>query len=251
MISGRISMTVLTDLSASMFAACFMILLIFLSLVQKHEGPAPLPIEATRALALTRQQALAPSAMVDHLYAHGQAGKGINLDLFADRVELREPGGGPPRRLSAGDFAAVAAGLASAHSPVHLNVFSNALYNQLVGQIEASGTPFTELTVAAGLRDPDGPDLAWEQKFLQLGETATDPHTFRIGLAALLDGAADRIARSQAGAADQSATASRPTDIVERIRRAIRHFAQWFFPLAGLAGLAWIERRRFGAIRDS
>jgi hypothetical protein len=250
MISWRISMTVLTDLSASMFAACFMILLIFLSLVQKQEGPAPEPIEATQAFALTTQLALAPSAMVDHLYAHGRAGTSISLDLFADRVELREPGDGQPRGLSAGDFAAVAAFLARAGSPVRLNVFSNALYNQLVGQLEASGTPFTELTVAAGLRDPQRPSMAWAPEFLHLGETATDPRTFRIGLAALLEGAADRMARSQSGEAQHSALAARPPGIVERIRRAMRQFAQWFFPLAGLAGVAWIERRRFGAIRD-
>ncbi|WP_378941121.1 hypothetical protein [Mesorhizobium sp. ANAO-SY3R2] len=245
-------MTVLTDLSASMFAACFMILLVFLSLVQRHDTtPAePPPIEATRAFALTRQRALGPSAMIDQLFVHGKASQGISIDLFADRIEVREPGGGQSRRLSANDLSAVAAGLARTNVPIRLQVFSNALYNQLVGQLENSGTEFTELTVAAAMRDPDRPDLAWAPAFLQLGETASDPRAFRIGLAALLQGTADPIPGAQAAPTRQSTVDAEPPGVVERIREWMKHFSQLFFPIAGLACVAWIERSRFGAIRD-
>lgn len=251
MIPWRISMTVLTDLSASMFAACFMILLIFLSLVQKNE-PAPSkpqPLEARQAFVVTRQQALAPAAMVDQLFAHGR--EGTSLDLFADRIEIRVPGRKEARRLSGGDLASALGRLAQGAPPVRLQVFSNALYNQVAGALEAKGVPFTELTVPAGLRDPERPSLAWVPAFLQMGETATDRQTFRTGLAALLQGAADRASAAKPIAMDVSAMASTTSGLLERIVEWIGRFSRIFCPLAGLACVAWIERRRFRAIRDT
>src|SRR5690606_7572200 len=56
--SWRMDLTVLTDLSASMFAVCFMILLVFLGLAQQRDAePAPDlgAIDAGRALRIVRQ----------------------------------------------------------------------------------------------------------------------------------------------------------------------------------------------------
>lgn len=249
MMPWRMSMTVLTDLSASMFAACFMILLIFLSLVQKN-GPAASerpPVEASQAFMLTTQTVLSPAAMVDHLYAYGR--DGTSLDLFADRVELFAPGRKAAERVAGGDLASRLASLSVADLPVRLQVFSNNLYNQVLRGLEAGGTEFAELTIPAGLRDPERPNLAWTPGFLQLGDQATDRQAFRIALAALLQGAADRAAVAKGGAGGQAPALTTPS-LLDRLAHWIDHVTRVVFPLAGLACVLWIERRRFGAIRD-
>lgn len=251
MIPWRINMTVLTDLSASMFAACFMILLIFMSLVQKREPVSsdPRPIEASQVFVLTRQHVLAPVAMVDHLFAHGN--NGTSLDLFSDRVERSGAGRTEVRRLSGSDLVAGLAGLTASDNPVRLQVFSNALYSQVAGALKAGGIEFTELTVPAGLRDPERADLAWAPAFLELSATATDRQTFRTGLAVLLQGAAEQANSAQATAAGQSAMPPSTPGLLDRLANWIDHVMAVFFPLAGLGGVAWIERQRFSAIHDT
>jgi hypothetical protein len=250
MIPWRMSMTVLTDLSASMFAACFMILLIFLSLVQKRDpaSPEPRPVEANQAFVATRQQVFAPAAMVDHLFAHGR--NGTSLDLFADRVDISRAGRAEVRQLAGGDIASGLAVLTPADNPVRLQVFANTFYNQVVGALEADGTAFTELTVPAALRDPERPNLAWVPAFLPLSETATDRQSFRISLAALLRGTAERT--PGAGAKDSGRSTMPPArSLLDRLPDSINRVTGIFFPLAGLACVVWIERRRFSAIHDT
>ncbi|MGQ3214501.1 MAG: hypothetical protein ACT6U0_16500 [Shinella sp.] len=243
-------MTVLTDLSASMFAACFMILLIFLSLVQKGEpaSPAPRAFEAKQAFMVTRQQVLAPAAMIDHLFAHGRSG--TSLDLFADRVEISNAGRKEVWQLSGSDLVSRLADLTPVDDPVRLQVFSHAFYNQVAGALEAGGTAFTELTVPAALRDPERQSLAWVPAFLQLRETSADRQSFRIGLAALLHGAAEHAPGTGATAIARPTTS--PTQsLLDRLADWIDRVTGIFFLLAGFACVAWIERRRFSAVHDT
>jgi len=105
--------------------------------------------------------------------------------------------------------------------------------------------------VPAGLRDPERPDLAWAPAFLELGATATDRQTFRTGLAALLQGAAEQANGARAAAADRSATPPSTPGLLDRLANWVDHVTAIFFPLAGLACVVWIERRRFSAVHDT
>lgn len=260
MTSWRMDLTVLTDLSASMFAACFMILLVFLALAQRQDAapePSLAAIEAAGALRIVRQEPLTPEAMVELLRGHGAAAAGTGLDLFEDRVEIALPGRADRIALASAEIGERLAGALrpAGGGPVRLYVFSNAHYNPAVAALDRAGLRRVELTVPRALRDGARPQQAWSPAFLALGARGLDAAAFRRELAALLAGSAEEggAAPSAAdGGADAPAPAGPPrtaSDLLERLRRWLAAFAAIVFPAAGLAAVAWIERRRFGAGR--
>lgn len=222
----RIDLTVLTDLAASMFAACFMILLIFLSLAQRADAPAPRPIEATTELNLVMRQVAAPGALVDLLHDHGSP-DGTSIDVFADRVEVNGTA------LAQG---AIGAAMASAAEPVRLYVFSNVLYHDVIAAL--GDREVMEMSVPLALRDADG---NWRPEFLALDAERAEPTVFRQRLAQLLEGGTEEGASSGSAGSGMLAFGA---SLLERISAALALAAAVGFPLLGLVAVVLIERRR-------
>jgi len=243
----RIEATVLTDLTASMFAACFIVLLIFLQLAQRPDRPtAPQSIETTRELVTTRQRVLSPAEMVDLLHVHGGGGDGAGIDLFADRADLRLPGETAPATVAPAAFSATLAGLPA--GPVRLYVFSNDHYAALRGALGAR--PVLEMSVPDALRDAARPMRAWSAEFQALDAEPLDAASFRRRLAALLAAAGERAGGGRAGA-EEPRGGFVASDLVARLGSLLSFLASAAVPLAGFAAVAWIERRRWAAIRTA
>lgn len=255
MMSWRMDLAVLTDLSASMFAATFMILLIFLSLVQQKDArPTPAArqaIEATTALRIVRRPVLAPADMVGLLHRHGSAA-GLGIDVFEDRLEVFLPGAGGPVLL---DPTAIPIGLSRAlgsigDSTVRLYVFSNALYNQALPVLEKAGAKALEVTVPRALRDPARPAGAWSEAFLRLGARRLEQGAFREGLAALLEGRASKSSANPSSFGHASKAANPFVDthpwlsLLECLRRWLQTATALILPALGFLSILLIERRR-------
>ena len=229
----RIDLTVLADLAASMFAACFMILLIFLSLAQQADAPPPRPIEATTDLHVVARRVQGPGALVDLLHAHAGRG-GTSIDIFADRVDVLTDAGSVTLRRGA-----VGPALASALEPVRLYVFSNTLYHDVVAAL--GNRAVMEMSVPHALQDANG---RWRTEFLSLEAEGADLNVFRERLAQLLEGGTEQ------GAASGGAGGGMPAigaSLLERMSAALALAAALGFPLAGLAVVVLIERGRLSS----
>lgn len=176
----RLGAATLTDLSANIFAALFLILLILLATA----GPQG-PVEARRDLGSRARAPLSAGALVELLRERLPRAPGLSLDLSASRIGTSvetAPGSGEApfaildRLLARGEGRSM--------GPVRLYVFSPRLYAPVAERLERAGQPWREITVPAALRDPSGE--GWSPAFLALPD---DPARFREGLARLLSAA--------------------------------------------------------------
>ncbi|MBC8129912.1 MAG: hypothetical protein H7Y08_06280 [Rhizobiaceae bacterium] len=265
MTGWRMDLTVLTDLSASFFAACFMILLIFIGLAQQEEAAGndlSFPIEADQAFHLVRRAPQTAGGMVELLYRHGHATPGIatsaGVDVFADRLEITFPDRGETRVLSGATLGAdllAAIGGNGTAEPLRLYVFDNRLYGETSRALQGAGQPFVEMSIPRALRDRQRPGLAWSQDFTALELARTGRPAFREGLAVLLAGSADTptetagaptvpadgLASRMAGRGDANAMPS--SSLLARLTAWGSAFAEILFPLAGLAAVAFVRSR--------
>lgn len=230
MSSWRLDLTVLTDLAASMFAACFMVLLIFLSLAQQADPLPRRPIEATRDLNMVERRVPTPGELVDILHDHA-ATDGTSIDLFADRIDVLTAAGRTSLRANAIASLAIPAG------PVRLYVFSNALYHDVAAAL--ANRPVTEMSVPRALKSADG---EWRAEFLALDAERAEPQLFRQRLAQLLNGGTE--GEGSSGGSDGMPTAA-GGGLVERISSALGALAAIGFPILGLCVVLLIERRRY------
>lgn len=250
MMSWRMDMAVLTDLSASMFAATFMILLIFLSLVQQEDArptPPAQAIEATTALRIARRPVLAPADMVDLLRRHGAPADGLGIDILDDRLEISLPGASSPVVLRP---TAISAGLpralgASGNGAIRLYVFSNTLYNRVLPLLEKADAQVLEISVPRALRDSARPAAGWSDAFLRLDARRLGPDAFREGLAVLLEGGASKSLPGHASGASTPPAASHAwTSLVDRLRRWLQAITTFVLPALGFLAVILIERRK-------
>ena len=233
-------LAVLADLASSMFAATFMILLIFLSLVQRTAHlPERTPVEATSAFHLVRHRLPSAGGLLDFLRLYGRPGSGLSLALFDDGIEVTD--GRATRRISPAPAAELPAG------EIRLYVFSNRFYNQLVSALQARGRAFSEMSVPLALSDPDRPDSRWSAEFLDLSARDLPVAAFRSRLAALLQGAPgphrDGRRSGPAGSAGGFPRVFH-SDLLARILRWVAFLAALVPPAAGALAFVWIERRR-------
>jgi len=226
----RLDLTVLTDLSASMFAACFMILLIFLSLVQERAHETPPQFEAKAVLRLVERHAEPPAGLVELLHLHDSSA-GAGIDLFADRIEVTTAQG--TRRAALRE---IGVGLAGIAGPVRLYVFSNTLYNRVVTAL-GPDPKLREITVPDALRDSHAPMTAWSTDFLALSARQLDLPSFRQGLGKLLQGGPEP-------ASGGAVAAPAAPDLPARVQTWISAGLAMLMPLLGLVAVGWIERRR-------
>jgi hypothetical protein len=232
MTSWRIDLTVLADLAASMFAACFMVLLIFLSLAQRADAPPSRPIVAKRDLRIVERQVSSSAELVNLLHDHAAAG-GVSIDLFADRVDVLTPTG--KTSLRGNEIAS----LVMPSGPVRLYVSSNVFYHDVAAAL--GNRPVTEMSVPSALKGPDG---HWRPEFLALDAERLEPLSFRERLAQLLKGGAE--GEGSAGGSGGMPPAFGP-GLLERISALLGAIAAIGFPALGLGLVVLIERRRYGS----
>ncbi len=250
MIAWRTDLTALTDLSAGMFAACFTMLLIFLSLIENNPRDAGLPedvaIEVTEAVRGVRQTVMSPREMVEMLQDHRAGSPSqLTIDIFSDRIALRLAGEHTDVVGGLNIGAAVAQAWQQADDrPAALFVFSHELYDEVVAPLSASGAPWREMSVPLALREPDRPQEGWRQTFLDLSAVAADPALFRERLAAILDGGTGGEDDASAGGKSGGGTAVFRS-LLDRLENWLSTAAAITFPLVILSVMFGIERSRF------
>ncbi len=242
----RPEMTVLSDLSANVFAALLLILVVLLqvrALADRAAGAAPPPaVEAARDLGAVPHRALRAGDLVAMLKRRDPASPGLGLDLAEGEVAISRGGATEALPAEAG-LARIAAAWrdGGGGEPVRLYVFSNRHYREAVARLVRAGAPWTELSVPRALRDPVA-EGRWSPEFLALAAHPASLDAFRDGLARLL-AASDRIApgghaAGRAGAPGGSAAPSGDAPAASLLARLLRWLGLALAALMLLAGAA-------------
>ncbi|WAJ30496.1 hypothetical protein [Antarcticirhabdus aurantiaca] len=251
MTGWRFDLAVFTDLSASLFAACFMILLIFLHLAQETDAARspPRAIEARTAYRLIDRTPLAPAAMLDLLRRHRGDPGGVSIDLFADRIEILGPGGAAPAVVAPEAVGTLARErLGGIGSEARLYVLSPRLYDRTIAALTDAGLSAAEITVPRALGDGTLQPIAWRGAFADLEATSPTPEAFRAGVARILEGGDEEPipARTQGGAPATGATAQ---SLSQRVATWIARLVAGAALIGGFGLVVVQERRRIGAAR--
>ena len=240
MIAGFGKVTTLSDMSANMFAAFLLILIMELSAASQRK-PLHEPDRrsvAPRNLQLVSRKPLSPPALVQFLYDRRPNAAGWSLDLFATRVVVSARGGDETLREPATAAANVRAEANSLAGPVRLYVFANDLYNPVIAALDEKGVPHQEQSVPIALRD-SGLD-GWSASFTHLSRTAGSLPEFREGLARILNGGV----RSASGAAAARLEDFSPfPGLAKRLSRIFREVLVGSSIAAAVLSVLWIEVR--------
>ncbi len=244
----RLESTVLTDLSANVFAALLLILII---LLQAGGTPVPTaPVEATTDLAGRAREPMRPGDLVRFLHARRPGADGASIDLTATRIGVRTPG----RRDDDVAASALPAALPG-QGPVRLYVFSHRHYAAVTERLVAAGLRWDEISVPRALADPAG---GWSPGFLALLERGADPAMFRKGLARLLAAAPGPLVpdgRSAGGKAAAAGSDALPGRLLRWLGVAVAVLALAAGAATVLAVEALVPRphgdyRRVGGVSD-
>jgi hypothetical protein len=182
------AVSVITDISANIFAVFIVILILLLAAPHTVpvRPPAPPPIDVTHDLASTSRTPLTPAQL---LFERTRAGHAISIDLLPGRVVLVSPGLPPESYalpLADRSRQALADRLnASPAAPVGFYVFDHTGYAAMLTIV--GGRPFSELSVPIALRGLIEGSLDWRDGFRRLIDGATDLDQFRRSLGRLLD----------------------------------------------------------------
>lgn len=210
--------TVLTDLSANVFAALLLILLILLQAGadNHHSVPAP-PVEAAR-LGARERTPLQAGALVSALHDRRPGAAGLSIDLTDAQP--------PPLDL-------ILRSLDPA-LPVRLYVFSHRHYPAIAALLAGAGRRWEEISVPRVLGDAA---TGWTPGFRALLARRSDLPRFRADLARLLAGAEEHPGLDAAGAADPLPSAA----LGERVRGWFGTIVTVATLLVGLATVLIIE----------
>ena len=248
----RADITVVTDISANIFAVFILILIILL--VARDQTPAvpaaaPAVIDVATDLAAVDRAPLDPAAMVDLLYERRIAAPATKIDLFDDRIEI--VAGTVTRRIS---LAAAATPqmipALPANAAVGLYVFGHRGYRFITEYLAGAGRTWREISVPAALRRRDAAGFEdWSPGFKELLARPQDIGRFRIELARLLASpqpAVEPPAGGRAGADAPGEGSSAPassfaTALLERMTWWLRGLLDVLSVIAGFSFIAWVE----------
>lgn len=240
----RLGAAAITDLSANIFAALLLILLILLR--AGSEAPAPaVPVEATQALDSRARTPLRAGALIAILRARAADTAGVSLDLVESG--LRSPSAGFPEP-DAAPLAALDRFLQAREPgmPVRLYVFSHRWYDSTVRRLEQAGLAWNEITVPRALRDREG--SAWSSAFLAILEHRDERGRFREELARLLSVSPSAVLRPDAavaagGEADGAGASPAKTVVLSgRLYRILSVGLEIFAISAGVVAVLAIEQ---------
>jgi hypothetical protein len=243
--NGRMQMTVLSDLSANIFAVCLLVLLILLAEAANRPPAASLTgeqVEVSSDLVAVERRPLSGGEMVAELYDRRLATPAFAIDLRAGGVTLVS--GGAERALPLAGLRPTLATLlrqVPPDMPVRLYVFSPQAYADVVAALGSAGRPFLEMSVPLALRNRVGD--GWSDGFLALAEVPSSLDDFRAGLARLVSGGT---APRSGGAMDEAGGAPATgfgASLLERFTAWLRGVFDILVPLAALAAIVFVERR--------
>jgi hypothetical protein len=243
--SGPATISVVTDISANIFAV-FMLILIAALAASPAQAPTPVARDAIDDLGGIERAPLSAAAMVDLLHARTQVAEGppIRIDLFEDRLVIARKGV-PDLQVSTPEAALDAlaeTSIRSASIPVY--VFSARHFAAIRSALGSN--VIRDLPVPAALQTMDAAGRrAWSPGFADLIFDNLDRPAFTSALARLLDGSTDKGAggtrRADPGfAADPQAKA----DLLTRLALWSRTAALWAAVITVLLLVAVVERRR-------
>jgi hypothetical protein len=248
----RADITVVTDISANIFAVFILILIILL--VAREQTPtvpteAPAVIDVATDLAAVDRAPLDPAAMVDLLYERRTAARSAKIDLFDDRIEVVTDT--VSRRISlAAPVAPQMMPALPADAAVGLYVFGHRGYRFVTEHLAGAGRTWREISVPAALRRRDSAGFEdWSPGFKQLLARPQDIARFRIELARLLASPQPAVEPSTGGRAGANApdeassapAASFTTELLERMMRWLRGLLDVISVIAGFSFIAWVE----------
>jgi hypothetical protein len=251
----RPDITVVTDISANIFAVFILILIILLAARQQAPGSQPaLPsqIDIQSDLVSVDRSPLSPAAMVDLLYDRRNASPTIKIDAFDDRIDFVQNGSTRQVPLSSVPGARPQAlPTLPPSATVGLYVFSHRGYRFITEALAAANRPWREISVPAALRrfDPATGVARWSAGFTELAARPLDENAFRIELARLLaspgpDPGSQSAARASGGTAGVSAAAPsiQSAALPERLARWWREFLNVAAIVGGIVLVLVTER---------
>jgi hypothetical protein len=248
----RPEITVVTDISANIFAV-FILILIILLVARNQAAPArpeaPTVVDASE-FAVVERAPLSPAAMVELLYERRASSPATKIDLFDDRIEVTA--GPATRRISlAGPVRPEMLPPLSPDAAIGVYVFGHRGYRFVTDALMGASRAWREISVPAALRrrDPATGIEDWSGGFKELLVRPRDLPQFRTELARLLASprpAAEPTVQRGAGAGGAGDPANRPvstpTEFVEHFASWLKGFLGVLSLLAGLAFIVWVER---------
>jgi hypothetical protein len=181
----RPDITVVTDISANIFAVFLLIMILLLALRERSPPPPPPAVlDVVADLNGVERAPLRPAEMVGLLYGRRKDAGVISIDLLADRIEIAI--GGRTEQLSGSreirDRLRRLAATGEAE-PIGIYVFSHRWYATVTDALPPRA--FREASVPLALRRTD-PSGGWSLAFTALLTRSLDLPAFRIELARLL-----------------------------------------------------------------
>lgn len=246
------NITIVTDISANIFALLILILIILLTArEQAPSSPAQMPgdLKLENHFAVIERTPLSGSEMVDLLYSRRTASNAIKVDLFDDGIEVLA--GNKSERIATTeeiDERLKSLAKAAPEAPFAIYVFSHRWYRNVVEALMGVARVWREVSVPEALRESDETSKTerWSAGFRDLLRHSVDHDRFRDELARLLGSArAPRKARARQGN-EGSAGTSLPqylpkNSIIESFLRWWQNILSVTAILGGFGFIAWVE----------
>jgi hypothetical protein len=249
------NVSILTDISANIFALLILFLIIMLAARESAPVPrtdTPEIIDVEKDLAGVERSPLGGDELFDLLYQRREASTTTRIDLLGQSIDIVSPG--QTEHFGSVEFAAARLrqlAAASRGAPAGVYVFSHRFYRGLAESLEALGWSWREVSVPEALRDSDSgsSDHGWSAGFTRLIAQPSDRAQFRIKLAELLQSpsAPNKEQSGQALSDHGSSGAAAPSysqAFIDRLDRWWRGALNAASILGGLGFIAWVELRR-------
>ena len=243
------NVSILTDISANIFA--LLILFLIIMLAARASSPSPRDevaqvIDVEKEFAGLERSPLSGDELVDLLYERRDGAVTTRIDLLEQSIVAA----GKTERFSALENAAprlrqLAA--ASNNAPAGVYVFSHRFYRGLAENLKTLSWTWREVSVPEALRDSGSgtTDHGWSAGFSRLIVQPSDRAQFRLELARLLQSPSTRNDEHLAqGSWAAGAPSQMPPTITDRLARWSRGALNAISILSGLAFIAWVEMRR-------
>jgi hypothetical protein len=245
------NVSILTDISANIFALLILFLIIMLAARESSPSPrteAPEVIDLEKEFASVERSPLSGDELVDLLYERRAGAATTAIDLLEQSIDVVS--GGKTEHFSSLENAAprlrqLAA--ASNRLPAGVYVFSHRFYRGLAETLKALGWSWREVSVPEALRDsgPETRGRGWSTGFSRLIAQRSDRAQFRLELAKLLQSAStEHNEHSSEGFGAVASPSQLLPSISDRFERWMRGTLNLTAIFGGVGFIIWVEMRR-------